>query len=166
MKDLRLRAPEPDDANIIYIWENSSDERHSSLRSGPVSRLMVQNFIQQYDGEIHTQGSLRFMIDCDGETVGTIDVYDYEPYNRHAFVGIYVTVNRRKEGIASRSLKEVEKLMKRRVGLHSLVALVAEDNEASQRLFTKAGYSPAGVLKEWIKDGERRIDALIFQHLL
>lgn len=166
MTDITLRAPELKDINLIYIWENSSDEMHSSLRTGPLSRHAIQNFIENYDGEIYTQNALRFMIERDGETVGTIDVFDFDPRGRHAFVGIFIAPLARRQGVALRAIAEVEKTLRRNVGMHSLAALVAENNKPSRNLFEKARYKTVGKLQSWLNDGEHRLDALIYQHLL
>ena len=165
-RSFKLRAPEPDDVNMIYIWENLSDESHSSLRSGPLSRHQIQQFVDNYDGEIYSQGALRYMIDVDGQTVGTIDVFDYDHRARHAFIGIYVSAAARRNGVGCKAIAEVERLMARNVGMHSLAALVAEDNLPSRKLFEKAGYKAVGILRDWLTDGEKRINAIVYQHLL
>lgn len=163
---ITLRAPEPADVNIIYIWENSSDESHSSLRSGPLSRHAISRFIDEYDGELYTAGALRYMIEVDGETVGTVDIFDYDHRARHASVGIYVTPKTRRKNIAKKAIAQIEKELRRKTGMYSLIALVAEDNAASRALFSSAGYSEAGCLKGWLTDGQKRIDAIIYQHIL
>lgn len=161
-----LRAPEPADVNLIYIWENSYDEAHSSLRTGKLSRFQISNYIEKYDGEIYTLGSLRFMIDFDGATVGTIDVFDFDHRARHAFVGIYVTPSARRKGVAAAALREVETIMRRNVSMYSLLALVAADNQPSLGLFRGAGYEQAGLLHGWLAYGSERVDAVLFQHIL
>ena len=164
--DITLRAPEPEDVNIIYIWENSSDESHSSLRTGPLSRFQIQNFIENYDGEIYSQGVLRYMIEYAGKTVGTVDIFDYDHRSRHAFVGIYVSCSSRRKGIARSTIAKVEELMKQKVGMYSLAALVSEDNAPSRALFESAGYRNVGTLNGWLTDGDTRINALLYQHIL
>lgn len=166
MLNLTLRAPEPEDTNIIYIWENSSDESHSSLRTGPLSRHAIAEFIDRYDGEIYTQGALRYMIVYEGETVGTIDIFDYDHRNRHAFVGIYIAPRFRRKGLATIAVGLVEKELKLKTGMHSLAALVAEDNKPSRALFEKCGYHTAGKLQSWFSAGEKRLNALLYQHIL
>lgn len=164
---ITLRAPEPEDINLIYIWENSTDETHSSLRTGPLSRFQIKQYIENYDGEIYTLGGLRFMIDCEGTTVGTVDVFDYDARGRHAFVGIYISPRYRRQGIALKALRQVEESMTHKVGMYALAALVAESNTASRRLFEKAGYSRAGLLRGWLADGpSHRLDALVYQRIL
>lgn len=165
-QDIILRAPEPADANLIYIWENSSDESHSSLRTGPVSRYQIMKFIENYDSEIYSQGSLRYMIVVGGETAGTIDIYDFDRRSRHASVGIYVSPKFRRKGIARVALTSVERLMKEKINMYCLLALVAEDNKASRNLFEIVGYKTAGKLQGWLTVGDRRIDALLYQHIL
>ena len=163
---ITLRAPEPEDINLIYIWENSSDESHSSLRTGPVSLFQIKQYIENYDGEIYTLGSLRFMIVYEEQTVGTIDVFDFDPRGRHAFIGVYVSPTYRHKGIASAAIAQVEGQMKQKVGMYALAALVAEDNSSSRRLFETAGYKTVGRLQGWLTDGAERINALLYQHIL
>lgn len=165
-KEFKLRAPEPSDANLIYIWENSSDEAHSSLRSGPVSRHQIMKYIENYDSEIYSQDSLRFMIESEGTTIGTIDIYDFDKRARHGFVGIYISPKFRRKGLALKAIGMVEAMMVEKVGMYCLTALVAEDNSASRHLFEAAGYKTAGKLQGWLTDGERRINALLYQHIL
>lgn len=165
--DIILRAPEPRDANLIYIWENSTDEAHTTLRTGPVSRWQIEQYIREYDSEIYSRGALRFMIEtAGGETIGTIDVFDYDRRNRHAFVGIYIAPRYRRQGVGRHALVRVEHLMRRDVGMHSLAALVAEDNTASQRLFQSAGYREVGRLAGWLNVGNTPLDGLLYQHIL
>lgn len=106
------------------------------------------------------------MLDVDNETVGTVDVFDFVPLLHHAFLGIYITPHARRKGIGRQAIAEVERLMVRNVGMYSLAALVADDNIPSQKLFESAGYKKTGCLEGWIIDGPRRIDAIIYQHVL
>lgn len=164
--EISLRAPEPYDIDRIYLWENSTDELHTTLRTGPLSRHQIEDFVLNYDGELYTRGALRFMIDADGETVGTIDIFDYDHRARHAFVGIFIAPAYRRRHIGSQALKLIERHVYRAVGMYSVAAIVAEDNEASRALFTTAGYTAAGILRGWLVDGMRRVDAILFEHLL
>ncbi|MCH5219610.1 MAG: GNAT family N-acetyltransferase [Muribaculaceae bacterium] len=161
-----LRAPEPRDIDKIYLWENLTDEAHTTLRTGPLSRHLIEQFVLGYDGELYSQGALRFMIDVDRETVGTIDVFDYDHRARHAFVGIYVTAPYRRRGIGREAIRQAEQYVVRAVGMHSLAALIARDNEASIRLFSASGYNEVGRLEGWLTDGETRMDAILMQHTL
>lgn len=166
MDSLTLRAPEPDDVNTIYVWENLTDERHTTLRTGPVSRFQIQRFIENYDSEIYTQGALRFMICLGTETIGTVDVFDYDHRARHAFVGIFITSAQRRKGYALAALREIEKIVRDKIGMYSLAALVAETNTPSRNLFEKAGYKTVGKLQGWLTDGERHVNALLLQRIL
>ena len=166
MQKVTLRAPEPADINLVYIWENTTDEMHSSFRTGPISRHQITQYIENYNGDIYEQGSLRYMIDYQNETVGTIDVFDFDRRARHAFVGIYVTSNYRRRGIALTALKEVEGLMKKNVGMVSLAALIAEDNVPSQALFETADYTRVGELKNWLVENGEFFNARIYQRIL
>lgn len=165
---MKLRAPEPSDTNLIYIWDNSTDEAHTSLRTGPLSRCQIESWIKTYDGDIFNMGGIRYMIDDEesGHTVGTVDVFDFDRHSRHAFVGIYISPQYRRRGYGRKALDEVGRLMRQNVNMYSLQALVAVDNAASKALFESAGYAFIAVLPGWLADGSERLDAVLYQRVL
>lgn len=163
---MQLRAPEIADIDRIYLWDNMTDELHTSLRTGPLSRHCIQQWVEKYDGDIFASSGVRFMIDVDGETVGTVDVFDFDRHSRHAFVGIYIAAAHRRKGYARRALNDVCRRMSRDVSMRTLAAIVATDNNPSACLFRSAGFAEVGVLKDWIADGIGYIDAILFQTVL
>ena len=161
-----LRAPEPIDADILYVWENDMSGWHTSMATGPLSRHQIMEYINAYDADIYTRGSLRFIIEVDGASVGTLDIFDFDNRARHAFVGIYVTPGWRRRGVGSAALKVVGEMMKEYVGMSSLAALVAIDNGASRLLFEKSGFAVSGRLSGWIRHGAKLVDAIVYQQCL
>lgn len=165
--DITLRAPEPTDLDMLYLWENDTDEQHSTLRTGPTSRHQLSAYLNNYDGDIFNMGGLRYIIELPDKTpVGTIDIYDFERRARHAFVAIYIATAYRHRHIATQALNTIHHKMADTLGMHSLCAIVAADNIPSQILFNKAGYKHAGTLRQWINTYTNRIDALLLQKIL
>lgn len=98
---------------------------------------------------------------------GVIDLYDIDPVNSRAMVGIMVAPQWRSRGIATRALELVGEYCRDTLGLATIASEVASDNLPSIRLFGgKAGYRQVGERPSWYRRGERFVSALLFQKQL
>ena len=111
---------------------------------------------------------------------GCIDLYNYDPLNRRAAVGIMVATEHRRQGYALAMLKALEKLYSPHrpdnsqlstlnsqfSTLHSLYADIAASNTASIALFRKAGYTECGHFKDWLVVNDKYIDSIRMQLIL
>ncbi|MBP5527310.1 MAG: GNAT family N-acetyltransferase [Bacteroidales bacterium] len=97
---------------------------------------------------------------------GCIDLYNYDPLNKRAAVGIMVTSDYRRQGYALAMLRELQKLATNNYHLHTLYADIASINTASIALFRKAGYTQCGHFKEWLEYDSHYIDNIRMQLIL
>ena len=98
---------------------------------------------------------------------GVIDLYDIDPVNSRAMVGIMVAPQWRSRGIATRALELVGEYCRDTLGLATIASEVASDNLPSIRLFgEKAAYRQVGERPSWYRRGERFVSALLFQKQL
>lgn len=98
---------------------------------------------------------------------GVIDLYDINPVNSRAMVGIMVAPQWRSRGIATRALELVVEYCRDTLGLATIASEVASDNLPSIRLFGgKAAYRQVGERPSWYRRGERFVSALLFQKQL
>lgn len=151
------------------MWENDPEVWRVSGTLAPYSLHDIERFIgeqRQYD--IYALRQLRLMIDtAEGETVGTVDLFDFDPANMRAGVGILVYGREhRGRGYASGALRLVEDYARGTLRLHQLWCNVAADNDASLRLFGRAGYTAAGVKREWINTPDGFVDEVLMQKIL
>lgn len=98
---LRLRAVEPDDADMMWEVESDSGQWIENGMSAPYSRKNLKDYAETYDADPIRAGQLRLVIERKmnggNETVGLIDLYDISSLWRTAYVGIYILEkNRRK----------------------------------------------------------------------
>lgn len=165
---ITLRAPEPTDVETLYRWENDTRLWDVGRACAPYSRAQLEAYIENYDADIYAQRQLRLMVvdRATGTTVGAVDLYDFDPVNLRAGVGIIIDSDYNRRGYATHALALLELYSRRRLGLHQLWAIVPDDNAPSRQLFTAAGYATAGHLRSWIRIGNRYSSALIFQLLL
>ena len=101
--------------------------------------------------------------------VGAIDLYNYDPVNHRAAVGIMVATEYRRQGYALAMLKALENLYAEplhETALHMLYADIAATNTASLALFAKAGYTQCGHFKEWLEYDSHYIDTIRMQKIL
>lgn len=164
--ELKLRALEPDDIDLLYLWENSPEMWRYGYSQAPLSRQQIWTYIREYDSNPLTAGQLRLMIDAVGTTVGAVDLYDVDVLNRRAMVGIMIAGTHRRKGYASRALAIVGEYCRDNLGLFQLGAMVGADNEPSLELFKKSGFLETALLRSWFRCGTCYCDAVVFQRFL
>lgn len=165
---IRLRALEPDDIDMLYLWENDTELWKYGSNIAPFSRKLLADYIDTYEGDIFKSGQLRFMIvSIDSNIpVGMIDLYDFDAVNRRAGVGIMIDVAQQSRGYARGALTLLCKYCYERLGIHQLYATVSVDNSPSIALFHDSKFKTCGRLRSWIRRGDSYIDAYILQRLL
>ena len=89
---IRLRALEPDDVQVLYKWENDTEVWKVSNTIVPFSKYMLLQFIANQQRDIFETRQLRLIIESkqSGKPVGAIDLFDLDPYNCRAGVGILI----------------------------------------------------------------------------
>lgn len=162
---LMLRALEPTDLDVLYRWENDEELWHTSATITPFSRKQLWDYIENYDGDIFRTHQLRLMIVevATYKVVGTLDLFDFDPINSRASVGILIDKEFQGQGYGKIALNLVEDYCKKHISLNQLVATVSVDNERSLALFRSLEYSEVGVMKWWLKRGNQYCDAILLQ---
>lgn len=163
-----LRALEPSDVELLYLWENDPAVWSAGCTLAPFSRQQLADYVIGYDGDIYSARQLRLMIvsDTTGETVGTVDLYDFDPANSRCGVGILIAPPYRRQGYALKALGEIADYCRARLSLHQLWCVAGADNHSSRQLFARAGYTASGCLRSWLRSDGRYTDAYILQLML
>ena len=81
-QDINLRAVEPEDLELLYTWENDNKYWVISNTVTPFSRYTLKRYIENSHKNIYVNGQLRLMIDHikSETTIGTIDIFDFDPF--------------------------------------------------------------------------------------
>ncbi len=161
---IALRSAEPEDADLIFQWENDRDIWRVSGTHVPYSRFQIEQFLLG-DNDIAAQKQLRLMIDLteNGQTIGCIDIYDYDAFNGRAGLGILVDKAYRQQGYAKAALALCIDYLFHNLLLHQVYCSIDETNRESQRLFVGQGFELCGRRKEWIKTADGYLDVLEYQ---
>ena len=95
-----LRAPEPEDLDILYMWENDTTLWEYGASITPYSRFDLKQYLIDTKHDIFSDKQLRLMVvkKVDGVIIGIVDLYDFEPFHRRAGVGILIESNYREQG--------------------------------------------------------------------
>jgi len=167
MNGIKLRAPEPDDIDFLFDLENDSRLWHLSNTQSPFSRFDMEQYVLQFDKDIYTARQLRFIIEkVEGknkQTIGTIDIFDFEPKHKRAGIGITLLEDERGKGFAATALKILIRFVFEYLKMHQLYCDIEVDNLPSIKLFEKAGFVLSGVKKHWLLRGNEKIDVQFYQ---
>ena len=163
---IRLRAIEPEDLELLYEWENNNSYWIISNTVAPFSKYTLKRYIRNSHKSIYETGQLRLMIDliAGKQTIGTIDIFDFDPFHKRAGIGILIAdEEQRRKGYASMALRCLTDYCFKTLQLHQLWCNILANNCESIDLFQKLGFTQIGIKKDWIKTADGYIDEHMFQ---
>jgi len=160
-----LRALEPEDLDFIVEVENSEEFWEISATRVPYSRYLIKKYLQNSHRDIYEVKQLRLMIcDLKNNPIGLIDVFDLEPKDRRAAMGILiVNETERGKGYGDEVLTLICNYCFTHLDLHQVYANVTEDNLASIKLFEKNKFEKVGVKKDWVIAGGKFKNEILYQ---
>lgn len=165
--NIQLRAIEPADLELLYLWENDAEVWRVSGTLAPVSRDRLARFIDEQSYDLYTTRQMRLIIDVDGVMVGSVDIFDFEPLHRRFGVGILIYADEhRRRGYARRVIEMIREYARNTLDLKQIWVTIDEDNVASIALFESCGFVLSARRKEWINRAGRFIDELEYQCIL
>lgn len=163
----RLRALEAEDVDLLYVWENDPAVWGVSGTLAPFSRHMLRRFLDEQRFDLYAARQLRLVVETlDGRAVGLVDLFEFEPVDLRAGVGILIHgAGDRGRGFASDALDVLCRYARQVLGLHQLWCSVAPDNTASLTLFRRAGFVECGRKREWRRTPDGWADELLLQKI-
>ena len=164
-ENIRLRAVEPEDLDRLYAWENNPQLWDVGNTRNPYSRYVLKQYIINSDKDIYETRQLRLMMVSvlTGETVGTVDLFDFDIHNSRIALGLFVDAAYQGKGYAKQSLHLVEEYVFGYLKINQLYCHIAENNIPSIRLFEQEQYYKNGLLKDWIKTANGFENIVLFQ---
>jgi diamine N-acetyltransferase len=167
-RNISLRAPEPEDLDLLYLWENEPSVWQVSGTLTPFSRYILKQYLEHAGKDIYEVKQLRLMIQLTSNKrpVGAVDLFDFDPHHRRAGLGILIAdPSDRRQGYAREALETMLSYCFEVLLLHQLYCNIAAGNHASIKLFKEAGFLEIGRKKEWLYDGQSFEDEFIFQKI-
>jgi diamine N-acetyltransferase len=163
-KNVYLRALEPEDIDFIHAVENDEAIWEVSNTQTPYSRFLIKQYLENAHQDIFQAKQLRLAI-CQEQSfraVGLIDLFEYDPRNNRAGIGIIIKSDAdRNKGIGSEALQLLINYAFTQLNLRQLFANIDTGNKASINLFTNFGFREIGVKKDWnLLNGNYRDEAI------
>ncbi|MEW5675064.1 GNAT family N-acetyltransferase [Flavobacterium enshiense] len=161
-----LRALEPEDLEFVYAIENDESIWEMSNTQTPYSRFLIRQYLENAQQDIYEAKQLRLAI-CKNESnevVGLIDLFDFDPRNQRAGVGVVIqNTENRNLGIGKEALGLLINFSFSQLQLRQLYANIGTENAPSINLFTTFGFRCVGVKKDWIRFQNRYTDEGLYQ---
>ena len=161
-----LRVAEPNDADLVYRWENDMQVWRDSETRVPYSMRQIEQFLLN-NNDLTSERQLRLMIDDakNGTPVGCIDIYDYDVFNSRAGFGILIDEKYRSQGFAKNAILLLLDYCFNTLLLNQIYALVLKSNSVSIKLFESVGFERCGLKKQWYKTSDGFIDQIEYQYI-
>ncbi|WP_374552222.1 GNAT family N-acetyltransferase [Flavobacterium sp.] len=165
-QNIFLRALEPEDLEFVYAIENDEAIWEVSNTQTPYSKFLIRQYLENAHQDIYEAKQLRLAI-CKNQTseaIGLIDLFDFDPKNSRAGVGIIIQNDEdRNNGYGKEALELVIKFSFTQLQLHQLFANIQTENDASIKLFSTFGFQKIGVKRDWTFSKGKFLDEAIFQ---
>lgn len=162
-----LRALEPTDLDFLYQLENDTSIWEISGTIKPYSKKVLRLYLENAHRDIYEVKQLRLCIcNLEDKCIGLIDVFDFDPKNRRAGIGIVIAnPENRNKGLGAEALELLCDYTFSVLDLHQLYANILEENTSSIHLFEKLGFERIGVKKEWIRTSTGFKNEIMFQKI-
>ena len=165
--NIRLRAIEPEDLDLLYQIENDTRLWNVGATNVPYSRYTLHDYIATSSDDVFADRQVRLVVENEeGVPVGIVDLVRFEPQHQRAEAGIVIMQPYRRKGYAQAALAQLCDYALHVVHLHQLYVVVADDNAPALQLFGKNGFQHQSVLREWLFDGKNYHDAVLMQRFL
>jgi len=152
-----LRALEPEDLEFIHDIENDESIWEISNTNTPYSKYLIKQYLEHSHKDIYEVKQLRLIIsNYENDVLGMIDVFDFNPNNRRAGIGVLIKQEvHREKGYGTEALNLLVDYCFMHLDLHQLYCNISEHNKASINLFSNRGFEKIGLKKDWnIINGE------------
>lgn len=164
-KHIYLRAIEPDDLPFLYQIENNELFWPISNTQKPFSKFLLQQYLENAQQDIYQAKQLRLMIinRQNNDSIGMIDLFDFNPKHRKAGVGIVISKEAENNGFATQALKLVINYSFTHLDLHQVYANITESNLKSIRLFENQLFKKIGIKKDWTFTNGKYQNEVLYQ---
>jgi len=161
-----LRAVEKSDLETLYRCENDLAVWKVSNTQTPFSKYVLEQYLESSHHDIYTNKQLRLMICLNDskESIGTVDLFEFDPAHARIGVGVMVFEAFRHKGYAFEALEGLKGYAFDVLMVNQLFCHIGRSNEGSIKLFERLGFENTGVKKQWNKiSADSFEDELIFQ---
>lgn len=100
------------------------------------------------------------------EALGTIELFDFDPLNSRAGIGVLISKENESKGYATKALRLLIDYCFETLLLKQVFCNISASNERSLKLFKKFGFEESGRKKSWNKTAPTEFEDEIFLQLI
>ncbi len=150
-----LRPRTDDDLDVLFglaadldTWE----ERNESAPAPLTRKQFDARLARAVEGDANEE-SVTFVVDVDGQAVGTASLFDIDSYARHAEAGISVVPEARGRGIGTAAIVQLVEFGFARRNLRRIHLQAIASNTGAIRAYEKAGFVVEGRQRQhaWVR---------------
>lgn len=160
---VKLRPLEREDLRYVHQLDNNASVMRYWFEEPYEAFVELSDL---YDKHIHDQSERRFVVECDGEKAGLVELVEINHVHRRAEFQIIISRIIRK-GLATRAAKLAMDYGFTVLNLYKLYLIVDKENEKAIHIYRKLGFTVEGeLMHEFFINGQYRnaIRMCIFQH--
>ena len=154
---VKLRPLEREDLRYVHQLDNNASVMRYWFEEPYEAFVELSDL---YDKHIHDQSERRFVVECDGEKAGLVELVEINHVHRRAEFQIIISPEYQGKGLATRAAKLA-------MDYGFTVLNLYKENEKAIHIYRKLGFSVEGeLMHEFFINGQYRnaIRMCIFQH--
>ncbi|WP_074165642.1 spermidine N1-acetyltransferase [Enterobacter roggenkampii] len=162
--DVKLRPLEREDLRFVHQLDNNASVMRYWFEEPYEAFVELSDL---YDKHIHDQSERRFVVECEGEKAGLVELVEINHVHRRAEFQIIISPEHQGKGLASRAARLAMDYGFNVLNLYKLYLIVDKENEKAIHIYRKLGFMVEGeLIHEFFINGEYRntIRMCIFQH--
>lgn len=146
---VRLRAVEPADYALLWRWYN--DNAVMLYWGKPGNTVTLAEVAERERAQASRGNSNKYIIQTHKNVdIGQIDYYDLDWRARSAWVSIMIgDPDYWSGGYGTDAMRTLLRFLFCQLGLHRVTLTVHETNVRAQKSYSKNGFVPEGVLRDW-----------------
>ena len=163
IRNIKLRDPE--DSDIPFLLKIENDLCNNQLFTTKwrfYSENDVKYFVQKKQNLLMNL-QYRFMITYEFNSIGCLDLIDFDLLNSRVELGIFIDEKYRKNGFAFNALEEIKNKIHHDYSINQIYVEILSDNIASINFFKKSGFQKTGCKKKWIRKENDFLDLHLYQ---
>lgn len=162
--NIRMRPLERDDLRFVHQLDNNAIIMRYWFEEPYATFSELQSL---YDEHIHDQSERRFIVECETEKAGLVELVEIDYVHRRTEFQIIIAPKFQGKGLAARATRMATDYGFKVLNLHKIYLIVDKENRKAIHIYAKLGFEAEGELKdEYFVNGEFRsvIRMRLFQH--
>lgn len=131
---VRLRPLEREDLRFVHQLDNNASVMRYWFEEPYEAFVELSDL---YDKHIHDQSERRFVVECDGENAGLVELVEINHVHRRAEFQIIISPEYQGKGLASRAAKLAMDYGFTVLNLYKLYLIVDKENEKAIHIYRK-----------------------------